>query len=126
MDVDSPAPSGSIHVAGVRKTYPMGSRRGEGLRGGDFHITQPGFYAIMGPSGSGKSTLLHLLAGLDRPSAGTIEVAGQRIDALSESELTLFRRRRIGIVFQQFNLISTLTAIDNVTLPGMLDGMSGM
>jgi putative ABC transport system ATP-binding protein len=114
-----------IAVAGVTKAYVTGKRRVEALRGLDLVIDDPGFYAIMGPSGSGKSTLLHLLAALDRPDAGTIEVAGLRIDSMSESDLTIFRRRRMGIVFQQFNLISTLTALDNVTLPGMLDGMSG-
>jgi ABC-type lipoprotein export system ATPase subunit len=114
---------GTVRLAGVRKDYLMGDRRVQALRGVDLAITEPGFYAIMGPSGSGKSTLLHLLAALDRPDAGTIEIAGERIDNLPERDLTLFRRRRIGIVFQQFNLISTLNALDNVTLPGMLDGM---
>ncbi|MCI0676352.1 MAG: ABC transporter ATP-binding protein [Phycisphaerales bacterium] len=110
-------------MAEVTKTYLMGKRRVEALRGVDLRISEPGFYGIMGPSGSGKSTLLHLMAGLDRPDTGTIEVAGSRIDSMNESELTLFRRRKIGIVFQQYNLISTLNALDNVTLPGMLDGM---
>jgi putative ABC transport system ATP-binding protein len=113
----------AIRLSGVKKNYQMGARRVEALRGIDLHVSEPGFYAIMGPSGSGKSTLLHLLAALDRPHAGTLEVAGSRLDTLGESELTLFRRRRIGIVFQQFNLIPTLSAIDNVTLPAMLDGM---
>jgi putative ABC transport system ATP-binding protein len=117
---------GVIRVAKVTKAYLMGKRRVEALRGVDFHIREPGFYGIMGPSGSGKSTLLHLMAGLDRPDGGTIEVAGSRIDTMNESELTLFRRRKIGIVFQQYNLISTLSALDNVTLPGMLDGMSSV
>jgi ABC-type lipoprotein export system ATPase subunit len=116
---------GTVRLQRVKKDYVMGDRRVQALRGVDLEITQPGFYAIMGPSGSGKSTLLHLLAALDRPDSGEIEVAGQRIDNLPERELTLFRRRRIGIVFQQFNLISTLNALDNVTLPGMLDGMGG-
>jgi putative ABC transport system ATP-binding protein len=117
-------PSGRVRVSGVSKAFATGKRRVEALRGVDLEISEPGFYGIMGPSGSGKSTLLHLLAALDRPDRGVIEVAGCRIDSLSESDLTAFRRRRIGIVFQQFNLISTLTALDNVTLPGVLDGMS--
>jgi putative ABC transport system ATP-binding protein len=113
----------AIDVRGVTKTYRNGPNRIHALRGIDLRIDEPGFYGIMGPSGSGKSTLLHLLAALDRPDAGRIEVAGHRIDDMSESELTMFRRRRIGIVFQQFNLISTLSALDNVVLPGLLDGM---
>ncbi len=118
------AAAGTVRLQGVKKDYVLGERRVQALRGVDLNITDPGFYAIMGPSGSGKSTLLHLLAALDRPDEGTIEIAGERIDNLPERELTLFRRRRIGIVFQQFNLISTLNALDNVTLPGMLDGMN--
>ena len=120
----TPRSHGSVHLVGVTKTYALGARRVQALRGVELHVAEPGFYAIMGPSGSGKSTLLHLLAGLDRPDAGEIEVAGERIESLGERELTRFRRRKIGIVFQQFNLIPTLNAIDNVTLPGMLDGMS--
>ena len=113
----------TIRLAGVTKTYKNSERSVHALRGVDLQINEPGFYAIMGPSGSGKSTLLHLLAALDRPEAGTIEIDGSRVDVMSESQLTLFRRRRIGIVFQQFNLISTLSALENVTLPAMLDGV---
>src|SRR5688572_18409030 len=111
------ANSACIRVRGVTKEYALGDRRVAALRGVDLEISEPGFYAIMGPSGSGKSTLLHLLAALDRPDAGEIEIGGERIDQMPERDLTMFRRRRIGIVFQQFNLISTLTALDNVTLP---------
>lgn len=92
------------------------------LRGVDLEIAEPGFYSIMGQSGSGKSTLLHLLSALDRPDAGQIWLAGRRIDTLSEREATIFRRSGIGIVFQQFNLIPTLTARENVELPGALAG----
>ncbi len=116
------APLGTIRVRGLRKTYRSGARSVEAVRGLDLQIDEPGFYAVMGPSGSGKTTLLHLLAGLDRPDAGEIEVAGLRIDTLPERELTLYRRRRIGIVFQQFNLLPTLSALDNAILPGTLDG----
>jgi len=108
----------------VRKTYHSGNRKVEALRGVDLEIREPGFFAIMGPSGSGKSTLLHVLAGLDSADVGTVEVNGQPIHGLTEHRLTEFRRREIGMVFQQFNLISTLSAIDNVTLPAMLDGMA--
>ncbi len=113
----------AIRATGVTKTFSTDGRRVEALRGINLEITEPGFYAIMGPSGSGKSTLLHLLAALDRPDAGSIEIDGSHVEGMSESQLTLFRRRRIGIIFQQFNLISTLNALDNVTLPAMLDGM---
>jgi len=111
-----------VRLTDVTKSYRLGPRRVVALRGVDLEIERPGFYGIMGPSGSGKSTLLHLLAALDRPDAGRIDVNGRRIDDLGESELTRFRRRHLGIVFQQFNLIPTLTARDNVSLPGLLDG----
>jgi putative ABC transport system ATP-binding protein len=117
-------PAGAIRLRDVHKTYQLGDRRVAALRGVDLDVEGPGFHAIMGPSGSGKSTLLHLLAALDRPDRGSIEVSGERIDQLNETQLTVFRRRRLGIIFQQFNLVSTLTALDNVTLPGMLDGMT--
>jgi putative ABC transport system ATP-binding protein len=79
--------------------------------------------AVMGPSGSGKSTLLNLLAGLDRPTSGTVTVAGQRIDRLSETGMARSRRRQIGMVFQFFNLLDDLTVADNVLLPAQLAGM---
>ncbi|MGO9217330.1 MAG: ABC transporter ATP-binding protein [Streptosporangiaceae bacterium] len=79
--------------------------------------------AVMGPSGSGKSTLLNLIAGLDRPSSGTVTVAGQRIDRLSETGLARFRRQQIGMIFQFFNLLDDLTVADNVLLPAQLAGM---
>jgi len=94
----------------------------EALRGVDLSISEPGFYGIMGASGSGKSTLLHLLAALDAPDSGEIEVSGRRISGLNDRKLTLFRQREIGIVFQQFNLIPTMTARQNVELPGELAG----
>ena len=77
----------------------------------------------MGSSGSGKSTLMHLVAGLDRPTSGEVTVAGERVDLMSEAQLTLFRRRKIGIVFQHFNLLPSMSALDNVMLPALLDGM---
>jgi putative ABC transport system ATP-binding protein len=80
--------------------------------------------AVMGPSGSGKSTLLNLIAGLDRPTTGSVTVAGQRIDALTETGLARYRRRRIGMIFQFFNLLDDLTVADNVLLPAQLAGMS--
>ncbi|GAB5496342.1 MAG: ABC transporter ATP-binding protein [Phycisphaerales bacterium] len=111
-----------IRCAGVTKSYDLGDRAVKALRGVDLTIAEPGFYAIMGRSGSGKSTLLHLLCALDRPDEGEIEIAGKPIHRLGEREATEFRGKEIGIVFQQFNLISTLTARENVTLPGDLQG----
>jgi putative ABC transport system ATP-binding protein len=108
----------------VRKSYRTGGREVQALRGLNLRIDEPGFYAIMGASGSGKSTLLHMLAGLDAPDSGEVHVCGSRIDTMSERALTRFRRRDIGIVFQQFNLIPTMTARDNVELPGVLSGMN--
>jgi putative ABC transport system ATP-binding protein len=80
--------------------------------------------AVMGPSGSGKSTLLNMIAGLDRPTSGTVTVAGERIDTLGETGLARFRRRQIGMIFQFFNLLDDLTVADNVLLPAQLAGVS--
>ncbi len=113
----------SIAVRSLRKRYRVGGREVEALRGLDLTVSGTGFVAVMGASGSGKSTLLHLVAGLDRADGGEIEVAGHRVDRMSEAELTLYRRRTIGVVFQQFNLLPTLTALENVVLPGVLDGV---
>ncbi len=106
----------------VTKSYDLGDRSVQALRGVDMSIEEPGFYAIMGRSGSGKSTLLHLLCALDRPDSGEIHIAGRAIHSLSERDATTFRGSEIGIVFQQFNLISTLSARENVSLPGDLRG----
>lgn len=94
------------------------------LRNIDGTIGRGEWVALLGQSGSGKSTLLHLVAGLDRPDGGAIWVGGMRIDALSERERTLFRRHRIGFVYQSFNLLPTLTVRENVALVGELTGMS--
>lgn len=115
--------SSIIRTHGLRKSHALQGRRVEAVRGLDLEIERPGFFAIMGPSGSGKSTLLHLLAALDTPDAGSIEVGGRRVDRMDEARLTRYRRREIGLVFQQFNLLPTLTARDNVALPAMLDGV---
>jgi putative ABC transport system ATP-binding protein len=116
----------AVKVVNLRKSYRQGSAASENsvaaLQGINLTVAEGEFLAIMGASGSGKSTLLHLCAALDRFDSGSIEVAGARLETLSESQLTLFRRRRIGIVFQQFNLIPTLSAWENVALPLQLDG----
>lgn len=111
-----------IKCVDVHKSYRLAHGEVSALRGIDLEIAEPGFYAIMGHSGSGKSTLLHLLAALDRPDKGTISIGGRETHHLDDAEATLFRRRGVGIVFQQFNLIPTLTAAENVELPGMLAG----
>jgi putative ABC transport system ATP-binding protein len=110
-----------IQLEDVRKTYRQGSQDVEALRGVNLTIGGTGFFAVMGPSGSGKSTLLHLVGGLDRADAGRVVVGGEDLSHLSERELTKFRRKRVGIVFQKFNLIPTLTAAQNVALPGLID-----
>lgn len=112
-----------IRVEDARKSYRRGSDRTVwALNGVSLEINEPGFYAIMGPSGSGKSTLLHVMAGLDRLDSGHITVNGLEVDAMSEHELTRYRRLAVGVVFQQYNLIPTMTALDNVCLPALLDG----
>jgi putative ABC transport system ATP-binding protein len=88
----------------------------------DLDIAAGSFVALLGASGSGKSTLLHLLAGIDRPTAGRVEVGGRDVGALAEKDLVLYRRREVGLVFQFFNLLPHLTAAENVELPGRLDG----
>jgi len=113
-----------IHLQDVQKAYRQGNRDVVALRGVDLQIQGPGFFAIMGPSGCGKSTLLHLMAGLDQPDSGTVTVEQSIISSISERELTEFRRKQVGIVFQQFNLISTMTARQNIELPGLIDGLA--
>ena len=99
------------------KTYGEGPTRVDALRGVDVELGAGTFTAIMGPSGSGKSTLLHILAGLEQPTSGSVEIAGTRLEALSDRELTLLRRNSIGFVFQSYNLLPVLSAEENITLP---------
>jgi putative ABC transport system ATP-binding protein len=114
-----------IELRAVTKTYGDGPTRVEALRGVDLHIASGEFVSIMGPSGSGKSTLLNLVSALDVPSTGDIVIDGQAVGSLDDDALTLFRRRTIGLIFQFFNLLPTLDALDNVLLPLMLEGRSG-
>ena len=114
-----------VNVRGVRKTFVRGSEKIEVLDGLDMAVARGEFLALMGPSGSGKSTLLNLLGGLDRPTAGAIEIDGVRIDSLSESKLAAWRARHVGFVFQMYNLLPALTAERNVELPLLLTGLSG-
>jgi len=123
VHVNTSAPI-AVEIRGLRKVFGDGATRVEALAGVDLDLPVGQFIAVMGPSGSGKSTLLHLVAGLDRPDGGSIRVGGQDILALSDDALTLLRRRRLGLVFQAFNLLDALTAIENVTLPMVVDGVS--
>jgi putative ABC transport system ATP-binding protein len=111
-----------IQLSDVTKRYDDDGQ--PALRDVNLDIARGEAVAVMGPSGSGKSTLLNLIAGLDRPSSGTVTVAGQRIDRLSETGLARFRRQRIGMIFQFFNLLDDLTVADNVLLPAQLAGLA--
>jgi putative ABC transport system ATP-binding protein len=109
-----------IQLAGVEKTYRTGGAHGasfRALRGVDLAIGPGEMVAIIGPSGSGKTTIINLIAGIDRPTAGTVTVNGSRLDRMSEEQLAVWRGRTIGIVFQFFQLMPTLTAAENATLP---------
>ncbi len=112
-------------VERVAKQFRQGSKAVAALAGVSLEVKPGQFLAIMGASGSGKSTLLHLMAGLTRPDSGRVLIGGTDITALGDRELTLFRRRQIGLVFQAFNLIPTLSAEENVGLPLMLEGRNG-
>lgn len=106
----------------LTKTYGKGDTAVHALKGVDLSVEKGEFIAIVGTSGSGKSTLLHMLGGLDRPSSGKVIVDGKDIFSLKDEELTIFRRRKIGFVFQSFNLIPVLTVYENIVLPIELDG----
>jgi putative ABC transport system ATP-binding protein len=112
-----------LEANGLSKQYDLGEVTVNALQEVDFLVQKGEFVAIMGPSGSGKSTLLHLLGGLDVPSRGEISLAGHRLSLLDDDEVTIMRRREVGFVFQFFNLLPTLTALENVALPLLLDGI---
>lgn len=111
-------------VDNVTKTFRQGPRCVSALAGVDIRVQQGEFVAIMGASGSGKSTLLHLMAGLTTPNTGHVLINDQDLGAMGDHQLTLFRRRNIGLIFQAFNLIPTLSAAENIALPLMLDGQA--
>ena len=112
-----------IELSGIGKTYYRGKERLDVLKGLDLTIEQGSFEALMGPSGSGKSTLLNLIAGLDTASSGTIRVAGADLNAMSDGERAKWRASTIGFVFQTYNLMPVLTALENVELPLLLTGL---
>ncbi|TWT41062.1 Lipoprotein-releasing system ATP-binding protein LolD [Phycisphaerae bacterium RAS1] len=121
-DLSAPAPAVPVAVADVRKVYDSAGHQVIALDGVSLTIEQGSFTAIMGASGSGKSTLMHLIGGLTRPTSGRILVEGHNLGAMTDHKRTLFRRRRLGIIFQEYNLLPTLTAAENVALPLLLDG----
>src|SRR5512133_862606 len=106
-----------IELSGVHKVYRTGKLEYPALRGVDLEIRDGDMVAIVGPSGSGKSTIMNMITGIDRPTSGTVTVDGQRIDSMSEEQLAAWRGRRVGVVFQFFQLLPTLTALENATLP---------
>lgn len=111
-----------LQTEGLKKYYGTGNTLVKALDGVDLAVEQGEFVAIVGTSGSGKSTLLHMLGGLDRPTAGKVTVDGKDIFALKDEELTIFRRRKIGFVFQSYNLVPVLSVWENIVLPIQLDG----
>ncbi len=106
-----------IELAGVEKVYRTGKLEYSALRGVDLSIAAGEMVAIVGPSGSGKSTIINMITGIDRPTAGSVTVGGERIDQLSEEQLASWRGENVGIVFQFFQLLPTLTALENAVLP---------
>ena len=112
----------SVVARGVRKTYHQGGDEIRALRGVDLDVSEGEFVAITGASGSGKSTLLHVLGALDRPDEGHVEIEGRTLADLSEEDLAVLRRRRLGFVLQFFNLLPTLSAEENAAFPLLLDG----
>jgi len=111
-----------LETTSLTKHYHMGEVTVTALDGVDFSVSRGEYVAIMGPSGSGKSTLLHLLGGLDAPSSGEVILAGQPLSQLSDDEITIVRRKKVGFIFQFYNLLPTLSAAENVALPLMIDG----
>ncbi|MCX6464377.1 MAG: ABC transporter ATP-binding protein [Pseudonocardiales bacterium] len=126
MTLPSPVPAAAVpavRVRGARRTFAAELAPVRALRGVDLDVAPGEFVALMGPSGCGKSTLLNVVAGLDTVDDGTVEVAGERIDGRDEDDLARFRRRHVGVVFQFFNLLDGVSALDNIVLPAMLHGL---
>ena len=111
-----------IEVVGATKVYRRGRTEVQALAGVSLEVPRGQFLSVMGPSGSGKSTLLNLLGALDVPSGGQLRIDGRELSRMGDEELSRFRRERLGFIFQFFNLLPTLTALENVMLPGLLSG----
>jgi putative ABC transport system ATP-binding protein len=120
--MSSPGHAGLLRACGLRRDFGRGAGLVRAVDGADLEVAAGETVAVMGPSGCGKSTLLHLLGGLDRPTAGQVWLAGQRVDQLSERALARLRRDGVGFVFQAFHLMDELTAAENVELPALLAG----
>jgi putative ABC transport system ATP-binding protein len=119
---DAPALPSIVIAEGVTRRYGSGDTAVDALRGVGLEVATGELVAVVGPSGSGKSTLMHILAGLDKPTSGSVAIAGREITAMSDNELTKLRRAHIGFVFQFFNLLPMLTAEENITLPARIAG----
>jgi putative ABC transport system ATP-binding protein len=113
-----------VTASGLKRIYGTGEAEVHALDGVDVSIDEQRFVAVMGPSGSGKSTLMHVLAGLDRPTSGTVEIAGTEVTKLDDKALTELRRDKVGFIFQAFNLLPVLTAEENILLPLSIAGRS--
>ncbi len=114
----------AIRATGIEKTYQQGADIIRALRGVDLNVAAGEFLAVTGASGSGKSTLMHILGGLDRPDVGDVRLEGEPLFSKSDEELALVRRRRLGFVLQFFNLLPTMTAVENAAFPLLLDGVT--
>jgi putative ABC transport system ATP-binding protein len=121
-ELDSSTTDAIVRATGLRRRFGSGDAAVDAVAGVTLAIEAGAMVAIMGPSGSGKSTLMQLLAGLDRPTAGSVQVGGVALERLADRPLTLLRREKLGFVFQAFNLVPVLTAEENVTLPATLAG----
>ena len=113
-----------IRTEGLKKIYKVGDEKVAALAGIDLEIEQGEVCCIVGQSGSGKSTLLNMLAGLESPTRGTVVIAGKKVTSMAEERLAIFRQENLGFIFQSFNLLPQLTAVENVALPLMFSGMS--
>ena len=122
-DAASGAQGPVVQLQALTKVYRKGAQEVRALDGIDLRIESPGMVAVVGPSGSGKSSLLHMIGAMDRPTSGEVVVAGRYLAALGDAELTGFRRKTVGFVFQSFNLIPNLTALENVMLPMEFNGV---
>src|SRR5712692_4579389 len=122
--MNKPAAPPLIELRGVSKSYRKGAETIYAIADIDLAVQETGMVAVVGPSGSGKSTLLHMIGAMDRPTRGEVMVAGQVVNRLSQTDLTRFRRQTVGFVFQTFNLVPNLTALENVTLPMEFNGIS--